>query len=85
MRKVIHHLRKQPEETKRHILHVLTFCSGVILVILWIFSLGKNISNDDTQAKLKQDLSPLSVIKNNAVEGYQNITGSQAATPLTAE
>ena len=85
MRRIIHHLRGQPEQTRRHILHVLTVVLGLVLFALWIYSLGRSATNPDTEAKLKKDLSPLSVFKDNVKEGYQTITGSQSATPLTAE
>ncbi len=68
MRKIIHHLRKQPEEVRRHILHILIFAVAVIMVLLWIFSLGKSFADPDTQVKLKQDLQPFSVLKDSIVE-----------------
>ena len=65
MKKVIHHLRKQPEHIKRHILHVTTIACGAVLIFLWIYSLGVNLSSPDTQVKVKQDLKPFSVLKDN--------------------
>jgi hypothetical protein len=65
MRKIIHHLRRKPEHVRRHILHVLTIAFGVILISLWVYSLGSNLSDPDTQAKMKDDLAPFSVIKDN--------------------
>ena len=65
MQKIIHNLRKQPEQTKRHILHIATFIFAGILILLWIYSLGTNVANSDTQAKVQQDLQPLNVLKNN--------------------
>ena len=56
MKKIIHKLRRQPEEVRRHILHILIFMVAVIMMSLWAFSLGKNLSNSDTQAKIKEDL-----------------------------
>ena len=85
MRKIIHHLRRQPEETRRHILHVLTILMGILLLALWIYSLGRTATDSNTQAEIKKDLSPLSVLKENAVEGYKTITESQSATPLFSE
>lgn len=68
MKKIIHHLRKQPEEVRRHILHILIFAVAVIMVLLWVFSLGKSLANPDTQVKMKQDLQPFSVLKDSLVK-----------------
>jgi hypothetical protein len=65
MRKLIRHIRKQPEETRRHILHFLTLVIAVILVALWVYSLGANLSDEDTQTRIEQDLKPFSVLKDN--------------------
>jgi succinate dehydrogenase hydrophobic anchor subunit len=68
MEKVFHHVRKirqQPEHVRRHILHVLIIICGVILILLWIYSLGMTLTSDDTKAKVSQDLKPFSVLKAN--------------------
>jgi hypothetical protein len=70
MKKIIHKLRQQPEETRRHILHIITFFLAVIMIMLWVVSLGKNLSSEDTQTKMKQDLQPFSDLKDNLVNGY---------------
>jgi hypothetical protein len=77
MRKIIHHLRRQPEEIKRHILHVTTLVFGVVLVLLWIYSLGSTLTSKDNQAKVNQDLQPLSALKANLVGGYNSMIDSQ--------
>lgn len=69
---MIHNLRRQPEEVRRHILHILILIAAIIMVILWIFSLGKNLTNPDTQVKIEQDLKPFSVLKDNIVDGYNS-------------
>lgn len=74
MRKIIHHIRKQPEEIRRHILHILIVICGIILVLLWIYSLGTNFSNPDTQTKMNQDFKPISALKDNLVGGYNSMT-----------
>ena len=73
MKKIIRHLRKQPEEVKRHILHIVTVVFAVILILLWIYSLGTTLANPDTQAKMSQDLKPFSALKDNMVGGYNSI------------
>ena len=72
MKKIIHHLRKQPEEMRRHILHILIFIVALIMIMLWVFSLGKNLSNPDTKTKMKQDLTPFTILKDNIVDGYNS-------------
>lgn len=73
MRKIIHHIRKQPEEVKRHILHVTTGVFAVVLSLLWIYSLGTTLTNDDNQAKVNQDMQPLSALKANLIGGYNSM------------
>ncbi len=65
MKKIIHKIRQQPEEVRRHILHLLTIVIAIILLALWVYSLGTNLNNPDTQTKLKQDIKPFSVLKDN--------------------
>ncbi len=66
MQKFIYNIRKQPEEVRRHILHVFTVVAGVVLFSLWVYSLGSNLNDvavsDD---EIKENLAPLSVLKNN--------------------
>jgi hypothetical protein len=81
--KIIHHIKKirqQPEHVRRHILHILIVICGVILVLLWIYSLSTTLTNSDTQTKIGQDLKPFTVLKDNMIGGYQNITNSNSGT-----
>lgn len=80
MKKIIHNLRKQPEEVRRHILHILIFVASGIMITLWVFSLGKNLVNPDTQEKIKQDLKPFSVLKDNIIDGYESISDTNPST-----
>ena len=73
MKKIIHHIRKQTEEVKRHILHVTIMACGVVLILLWVFTLGTTLTSPDTQAKMSQDLKPLSALKDNMISGYNSI------------
>lgn len=73
MKKLIHHLRKQPEEVRRHILHIITFALAVVFLLLWVYSLGRNLTNPETQIKMKQDLQPFSVLKDNLVGGSKSV------------
>ena len=71
MKKVIHHIRKQPEHIKRHILHVSIVICAVILFLFWIYSLGTALTNSDTQTKMSQDLKPFSILKDNITQPIQ--------------
>ncbi len=73
MKKVIHHIRRQPEHIKRLILHVLIIAFAFILILLWIYSLGANVASQETQTKMSQDLKPFSVLKDNIVNGYNQL------------
>lgn len=73
MKKIILNLRNQPEQIRRHILHTLTIVFAVILLFFWIFSLGTNLANPDTQAKISDDLKPFSSLKANLIDGYNSL------------
>ena len=74
MRKVIHRLRQKPEEERRHILHISIVVIGFIMVVLWVFSLGRSLSTPEVKQKAKQDLQPFTVLKNNLTEGYKSVS-----------
>lgn len=65
MKKIIHHIRRQPEKVKRQILHLVTIVAGVILISLWVYSLGTNLSNAKTEEKIEGNLQPFKVLKDN--------------------
>jgi hypothetical protein len=73
MKKFIHHIRRQPEEIKRHILHILTIVFGIILLLLWIYSLGVNLTSPDTQAKINNDIKPFSALKAGLISGFKSM------------
>ena len=75
MRKIIHNLRRQPEEVRRHILHIATIVAGVILLSFWVYSLGTNLASPETGAKVNKSLEPFSALKGNLIGGYESITG----------
>ncbi len=77
MKNIIHNIRKQPEKVRRHILHILVLCFAIILFFLWIYSLGTTLTDTDTQAKMSQDLKPLSALKANLIDGYDSLSESQ--------
>jgi len=73
MKKIFHHIRRQPEAVKRHILHTLILCFAIILFFLWTYSLGTTLTSTDTGAQIKQDLKPFSVLKDNITDGLNEI------------
>lgn len=77
MKKFINHIRSKPERTKRNILHVLTAFFAVVLLLLWIYSLGTSLSNPDTQKRVSNDLKPFATLKDSMVDGYKSISESQ--------
>ena len=85
MKKIIHNLRQQPEHVRRHILHGVTIVAALVLISFWVFSLGANFGNPETQAKISEELKPFSVIKHDIVNGYQNIAQPQAGTAVNAQ
>jgi len=74
MKNIIYHIRNQPEEVRRHILHILIIILAIVLLLLWIYSLGVSLSNPDTQAKVSNDLKPFNALKANLIGGYQSIS-----------
>lgn len=65
MRKFINHLRKKPEEERRHILHILTFIFAIFMIFLWTLTLSKNFTNTAVKENIKEDMKPFSVLKDN--------------------
>ena len=77
MRKIIHHLRRQPEDVRTHVLHLSTAVCGVILVLLWVYSLGTGLTSSDTGAQFSKEVAePFSALKANLVDGYKSISES---------
>lgn len=78
MKKIIHKLRNRPEHERRHILHITTFILALFVILLWTFTLGKSVTSKETKVKIKQDLKPFSVLKDNLVGGYNSIKGTDS-------
>lgn len=77
MKQIIHRLRSQPESVKRHILHALSACIAVVLILLWVYSLGANLTNPAAKVKANNDLKPFSALRDNLVGGYKSIYESK--------
>ena len=78
MKKIIHHVRRireKPEHVRRHILHIATGICAILLGLLWIYSLGRNLVPRPEEKKVKGP-EPLSVFKDNFVNGYNSIRDS---------
>ncbi|MEI6580625.1 MAG: hypothetical protein WCO07_00435 [bacterium] len=72
MKKIINNLRNQPEDTRRHILHIITFGFGIILIIIWIYSLGRTVTSTETKTQIQQDLKPFTMLKDTIVNNSDN-------------
>ncbi len=75
MDKVIHHIRKvrrQPQEVRQSILHILTIASAIILFFLWVFSISSG--SEETAQTFQEDIAPFSALKANLVDGYNSIS-----------
>ncbi|MDQ3244990.1 MAG: hypothetical protein M3P22_01400 [bacterium] len=68
MKKVIHHLREQPEDVRRSILHITMIVCGIILIIVWIYTLKNNFTNVNTQSDIKESLEPLKDLQDNIID-----------------
>ena len=77
MKKIIHKLRRQPEDVRRNILHILTAAAAIIVILLWTYSLGKTFTSPETSVKVKQDLQPFTVLKDNLAGTDTNSQPSQ--------
>lgn len=73
MKKIIHNLRQQSEDVRKHILHLVTLFFAIILFVIWVYTLGTGFGDKDIQAKVKDDLEPFSVLKDNFINGYKSI------------
>jgi predicted anti-sigma-YlaC factor YlaD len=74
MKKLIHHIRRQPEETRRHLLHIVTIIMAVVLLFLWVYSLGTRLARPQVaEVEKVSELEPFSAIKDNMLSGYENI------------
>jgi hypothetical protein len=83
MKKIIHHvnkIRRQPEHIRKSILHIIMAILAAILFMLWIYSLGTAMRNEDMKAKINQDIKPFSVIKDNITSQYNDISNSDTNT-----
>ena len=67
MKKVINHLRNRPEAERRHILHILTLGCAILLIIIWIYSLGTTIASTETKVQIKKDFEPFTMLKDSIV------------------
>jgi len=72
MRKIIHRLRNKSEEERRHILHLLIFGFAIILIIAWVYSLGRTITSNETKVKVEEDLKPFMDLKDSVLDITDN-------------
>lgn len=74
MRKTIRNLRAKPERIKKQILYVSMLIFVVILIFLWVLSLGTTINKKETEVSVKKDLQPFTILKANVIDGYKSIS-----------
>jgi hypothetical protein len=74
MQKFIENLRNKPEHVRKNILHIATFGISGIILIIWVYSLASHFSQPSTRQAFSNDLKPLTVIKDNFSDAYQNIS-----------
>jgi hypothetical protein len=70
----VHRVRSQPEHVRRRILHIATVLFAIILFLLWVVSLGRNFTKEETRAEVREEATPLSTLKANILGGYKSIT-----------
>ncbi len=73
MRRIINHLRKQPESVRTHVLHVSTAVCALVLVLLWVVSIGTNFTGPGANTQTSSAIQPFSALKDNLVDGFQSI------------
>lgn len=76
MKKIIHNLRKRPEEERRHILHSIIFLCAIIVIIIWIYSLGTHLTKRENIEPLKDDLEPFSDLSKDLSNDYKDFNVS---------
>lgn len=73
MKKLVNNLKNQSHEIKVYILYALTFASGIVLFILWIYSFGGSPEKPTLAESVEKDIEPFGVLKANLVDGYNNL------------
>ena len=80
MKKFVENLRKKPEHVRKNILYVTTCSVTAIILIFWIYGFSNHLSKPSTKEAFKNDLKPLTVIKDNLTGAYQNISADLSKT-----
>ncbi len=75
MEKIIKNLRNKPEHVRKNILYVLTFTITALIFLLWAFMLHQRLTAPEVKEAFKNDLAPLTVLKDNITATYQDISG----------
>lgn len=64
MKKIIHNLRQQPEDVRRHVLHIATLVFGLLLIVSWVYSLSRNINDVSISANAVEGLNANNLLEN---------------------
>lgn len=73
MKKIIHKLRKQKEEDRRHILHLSVFFVALVMLVLWSYNLGSTLA----KTNFKEDFSELNEFTNNVSSDLKEFNQEQ--------
>lgn len=77
IKNIIYNLRQRPESWRRKFLHFAIIFLGIILFLLWVYTLGSGLSSEETRANIENDLvAPMSAIKANLIDGYESVSDS---------
>lgn len=83
MRKIIENLRQQPEAVRHQVVHLTVAGAGIILIALWLVSLGGTIKNAENKGtELSEGLKPFSVLSENLADGYQSFGSDMNASAV---
>jgi len=76
MRKLVQNLREKPEHVRKHILHITTFGLTCLVVLFWVYTLQARFSSPEVKEAFRNDLKPLTVLGDDIVNTYQNISAN---------
>jgi hypothetical protein len=80
MKKFIEHLRAKPEKERKHILHIATFVSAFLLVVLWTFTLHESFTDPDLKTQTQEELKPFGELKANVLDGFNVISDDTSSS-----
>lgn len=58
IQQTIEYLRRQPHETRHHVINTLMIFFSIVLFAFWTWSLGADVKSPETASRFKEDLQP---------------------------